>query len=89
MLVTHWDTKDKKKILKTFREGKRSSVKELSLTYSQPHIKCYKTKKQYLPSSRNIRFSLELQTKSQYSSVRASIFMLWGHEIDIFRFTRA
>ena len=37
MLVTHWDTKDKKKILKTFREGKRSSVKELSLTYPQPH----------------------------------------------------
>lgn len=37
MLVTHWDTKDKKKILKTFREGKRSSVKELSLTYSQPY----------------------------------------------------
>ena len=88
MLVTHWDTKDKKKILKTFREGKRSSVKELSLTYSQPY-QMLQDKEAVSAKLRNIRFSLELQTKSQYSSVRASIFMLWGHEIDIFRFTRA
>lgn len=79
---SHQDTKDKKKILKISREGKRSSEKGPDQTSPQPH--------RMLQEKGATPAKLWEKSDSVLNCIlNHNINQPWGQNLDIFRFTRA